>query len=199
MNNMILDGTLPTVQPREMLSSPVPLTRVGFKAQLAAQSQTAVAFEALDAEHKRWALAYLAGSGLLRSLYPIVHLSGADLRGANLSEVRLSDTFLVGVSLVEADLSGSRLSFTDLRKANLERADLTSAVLRKANLSGANLSEANLEQADLEEATLIGADLSNANLSIAVGITNEELDQQAASLKGATMPNGQKYEDWLKS
>jgi hypothetical protein len=30
-------------------------------------------------------------------------------------------------------------------------------------------------------------------------IANEELNQQAKSLKGATMPDGQKYEDWLKS
>jgi hypothetical protein len=29
-------------------------------------------------------------------------------------------------------------------------------------------------------------------------ITNEELEQQAASLEGATVPDGQKYEDWLK-
>ncbi len=43
------------------------------------------------------------------------------------------------------------------------------------------------------------ADLSGANLSEALGITNEELEQQAESLEGATMPNGQKYEDWLKS
>ena len=46
---------------------------------------------------------------------------------------------------------------------------------------------------------LSGADLRNANLSDASGITNEELEQQASSLKGATMPNGQKYEDWIKS
>jgi hypothetical protein len=32
-----------------------------------------------------------------------------------------------------------------------------------------------------------------------MGVTNEQLQQQAASLKGATMPDGQKYEDWLKS
>jgi hypothetical protein len=41
--------------------------------------------------------------------------------------------------------------------------------------------------------------LSGADLSGAEGITNEELDQQAASLKGTTMPDGQMYEDWLKS
>jgi hypothetical protein len=41
--------------------------------------------------------------------------------------------------------------------------------------------------------------LSGADLSYAEGITNEELEQQAASLEGATMPNGQRYQDWLKS
>ncbi len=32
-----------------------------------------------------------------------------------------------------------------------------------------------------------------------LGVKNEDLQQQAATLQGATMPNGQKYEDWLKS
>jgi uncharacterized protein YjbI with pentapeptide repeats len=50
-----------------------------------------------------------------------------------------------------------------------------------------------LTDTDLSDATPKGADLSEAR-----GITNEELKQQASSLKGATMPNGQKYEDWLK-
>ena len=43
------------------------------------------------------------------------------------------------------------------------------------------------------------ADLRGANLSEALGITNEELERQAASLEGATMINGQKYEEWRKS
>jgi hypothetical protein len=34
---------------------------------------------------------------------------------------------------------------------------------------------------------------------VADWITNEELEHQAKSLEGATMPNGQKYESWLKS
>jgi uncharacterized protein YjbI with pentapeptide repeats len=188
MNNMILDGTLPTVPPRQMLSSSVQLNRAEFKAQLAAQSHTAMAFQALDAEHKTFALIYLAGSGLLWSFYPFVHLRGANLRRMNLSEAPLSDTYLAGVSLVETDLSGSYLSFTDLQGANLERADLTSATLRKANLSGANLSEANLSNAYLREANLSGAE----------GLTEEQL-AAAQTLQGATMPNGQKYDDWLKS
>ena len=43
------------------------------------------------------------------------------------------------------------------------------------------------------------ADLSGANLSGTKGITNEQLEQQAKSLEGAIMPDGQKYEDWIKS
>jgi hypothetical protein len=83
-------------------------------------------------------------------------------------------------------------------------ADLPEAKLRMAKLSGADLSRTDLSGADLSNAALSLADLSNANLyradlTSADGITNEELEQQAASLEGATMPNGQKYEDWLKS
>jgi hypothetical protein len=40
--------------------------------------------------------------------------------------------------------------------------------------------------------------LGGACLGGAAGMTHEELEQQAKSLKGATMPNGQKYEDWIK-
>jgi uncharacterized protein YjbI with pentapeptide repeats len=41
------------------------------------------------------------------------------------------------------------------------------------------------------------ADLSLANLSnTTLTLTNEELEPGAASLEGATMPNGQKCEDW---
>jgi hypothetical protein len=31
------------------------------------------------------------------------------------------------------------------------------------------------------------------------GESNEELQQQAASPEGATMPDGQKYEEWVES
>jgi hypothetical protein len=44
--------------------------------------------------------------------------------------------------------------------------------------------------------------LSGTNLTRAVltnaGVNEEQLEQ-ATFLEGATMPNGQKYEDWLKS
>jgi len=84
----------------------------------------------------------------------------------------------------------------------LRGADLRDAYLRKANLIGANLREAYLSGAEL-----YGTNLSRAILGEAKGITNEKLEQQTNFLKGAietsflegaTMPNGQKYEDWLK-
>ena len=71
--------------------------------------------------------------------------------------------------------------------------DLTGAELR-----GIDLRAANLSGADLSDVYLTGADLSGADLEGAEGITMEELERQAKSLEGATRPNGQKYEDWLK-
>ena len=66
-------------------------------------------------------------------------------------------------------------------------------------LGGADLSGAELFGADLSGADLNTADLKGATLGNAKGVTNQELEQKAKSLEGATMPNGQKYEDWLKS
>ena len=45
---------------------------------------------------------------------------------------------------------------------------------------------------DLRGANLSGADLEGTN------VTDAQL-ARCRTLKGATMPNGQKYEDWLKS
>jgi hypothetical protein len=87
-----------------------------------------------------------------------------------------------------------------LRRANLQGADLSE---RRAELSESDprgsLVVTNLVAADLEDADLKDVDLTGANLEGAEGVTNEVLEQQAASLEAATMPNGQKYEDWIKS
>jgi uncharacterized protein YjbI with pentapeptide repeats len=72
--------------------------------------------------------------------------------------------------------------------------------LDEARLPGADLIGADLIGARLNGVDLNGADLSGADLSYAQGMSNEELEkQQVSSFEGATMPNGQKYEDWLKS
>ena len=151
----------------------------GDEVRTLARARTLTVLRRLDGERKARVMQFLYEAGLIR-------------KDANL------------VDLKEADLHGALLSDADLSGANLSDAHLSQAYLVKANLGRANLDGANLAYANLSEANLIGADLSraildNANLSGAEGITNEELEQQAASLKGATMPNGQKYEDWLKS
>jgi hypothetical protein len=76
---------------------------------------------------------------------------------------------------------------------------LSEIALSHATLSDAFLHSADLYKADLSDADLSGAFLSGADLTGAEGITNEELEQQAATLDRATMPDGQMYEDWLKS
>jgi uncharacterized protein YjbI with pentapeptide repeats len=126
------------------------------------------------------------------------YLNYADLIDADLSGADLSSAYLVETKLISADLSKADLSEAYLIGAYLGDADLSKADLSDTDLSNAQLRFAKLIDADLSGADLSGADLSGANLSTVEGITGEELDDQA-SLEGATMPNGQKYEDWLKS
>jgi uncharacterized protein YjbI with pentapeptide repeats len=193
-----------------------------------AQARTSTAILRLDAEHNESVTHFLIDSGLaVRSEASArllrgstlshaklsgAHLPNADLGDADLSGADLSNALLLNANLIVADLSGAALSNALLDNADLV-ADLSNADLSGASLLGADLSDGNLFSADLREANLlganlIGADLSeanlnganleNANLVGANGITNAELEQQAVSLVGTDMPNGQKYEDWLK-
>jgi uncharacterized protein YjbI with pentapeptide repeats len=174
-------------------------------------------------------LRFLSESGLLRKgtnfwEEPVVSIQGADLRRAD-----LRGTDLKNADLHLARLNGSELFRANLNNADLRLADLSGASLRNVTMCGADLSGADLSKANLREANLSNgkvyydnpqnvrmmgdlfgedlqselterlAPLSGADLSGARGVDNEELDQQASSLEGATMPNGQKYEDWLKS
>ena len=153
--------------------------------------------------------ANLDGANLSDANLRWAHLSNASLFQADLSDADLSWAFLIDANLNEATLRDANLNNTDLYSAflpgvDLSAANLNNADLRDALLDGATLRDANLSDANLRDATLrplvdlSAANLNNANLSGVKGITNEELDQQAASLKGATMPNGQKYKDWIK-
>jgi hypothetical protein len=133
-----------------------------------ARARTLTALPRLDGGRQARVVKFLHESSLITKDRTIVDLEGADLRGADLSEARLRD---------------ANLSFVDLSGADLSRAVLSRANLNGADLTGAWLTRANLEGADLREANLIGA--FQANL------------QSAGFLENATMPNGQKYEDWL--
>jgi uncharacterized protein YjbI with pentapeptide repeats len=157
--------------------------------------------------------ANLSATNLRRAVLDAADLRGAELRDADLSEAKLSAANLPSAQLDGADLREANLHAANLLRANLSEADLTGAYLhaanlhkvdlsgadlRKANLSLANLRNAFLRHADLRKADLRDADLREANmsgadLSGAVGITNEELEQKAFSLEGATMPDGSKH------
>jgi len=103
---------------------------------------------------------------------------------------------------VTKDDNAISLKNADLHAVDWSQADLRGADLRGVNLSGANLSGAIFSSIIYvprafggtivipNRADLSGADLSGANLRGAQGITNEELEEQAKSLKGATMPDG---------
>lgn len=144
-------------------------------------------------------------------------LTLADLRGADLSRADLSHVDLTLANLLPYDEQGSaRWSLHNLGKTidpnkedfrprkqlvgtNLREAILIEAQLCDAWLGGADLRGAKVRSADLTGAQLKGADLSYADLEGARGITTEELERQAHSLEGTTMPDGQKYEEWLKA
>jgi uncharacterized protein YjbI with pentapeptide repeats len=169
----------------------------------------------------------LKRANLSRANLSYAYLVGADLTGANLQNTDLWDkTRLYGATLVRADLRGAELmgQDIDLTNANLEEADLRGAILGEAS----DPIDANLEEADLREAVhdhptysptryyaqsgkafaisvgdltwepcLQGTNLKGANLHYAK-LSGKRL-AECKSLEGATMPNGQKYEEWLKT
>lgn len=140
-------------------------------------------------------------------------ISQLDLSYADLSELDLSNIDLSGL-----DLRGANLTQTNLSSANLSQANLGSANLYQANLSSTNLYQADLSKANLEgthqkytlaegiihvlsdiPVTLINRDdIREIDLSESENLTAEQL-AQTASLEGATMPDGTKYdEEWEK-
>jgi uncharacterized protein YjbI with pentapeptide repeats len=179
--------------------------------QTLARARTATVIQRLDADRNQNVIRFLTEANLTGdgqssiSLLAEADLQGARLEGVDLSTIDLNGAILGGANLSEANLSEANLSGANLSGANLNGANLIGANLSEANLSGANLSGAfldgadlsyaDLTDADLSDADLFGADLSDADLSYAdlsgvEGVTTEMREQQAKSLRGATMPDG---------
>jgi uncharacterized protein YjbI with pentapeptide repeats len=167
-----------------------------------ARARTLAVLREADKDQKRTMVSFLAESGLAGGMGgadPVVSLANANLTEADLAQV----DYLQGADLTEADLSNAfimkELDEASLTRAQLDGADLTDVLLRRAylndaDLSNANLKRADLREADLEDANLEGADLSGADLEGATGVTVEELEEQAASLEAATMPDGTEHD-----
>jgi uncharacterized protein YjbI with pentapeptide repeats len=146
-----------------------------------ARGQTLTVLQEVDGNGKGSLLTFLQGAGLIGTENPAVALTEAHLQG---------------VTLLRADLPGANLQGANLQEASLQDADLYGANLQDAWLYGANLQGANLQEANLQGASLYRANLQEANLQGAKVTDNLLADTQ--SLRGATMPDGQKYKDWLK-
>src|SRR5215208_1167641 len=173
-----------------------------------------------------FAMLDLSGANLSGANLNEANLGRTILRAANLSRAHLNDATLDQTFLDEADLSyanlnyaklraaslrgvslfGAHLDLANLRGAQLPETNLDTVTLIAADLSGAVLSGANLTHANLHRANLTGTNLSGANLSGVILQGPEPIDDatiqaqlERATLKDATMPNGQQYEDWLKS
>jgi hypothetical protein len=162
---------------------PVYRAQMGDSLSTVARAWTLAVLPRLDSDRKRIVVRFLYGAHLITGTH-----KGKDVpskRGI--------------VSLSDADLHRA-----DLRSAILYGADLSEAKLGGANMDGANLRgailvDADLRNTDLRNAELHGANLRNADLNGAEHISNQELYQQAGTLEGSTMPDGQKYEEWIKS
>jgi uncharacterized protein YjbI with pentapeptide repeats len=147
---------------------------------------------------------FLYESDLITKDHIVVDLMGANLAAANLTEANLK-----GANLREAYLARANLMIAKLSEADLGDTELFGANLDRAELDGANLSEAVLmgdeggipmPGASLDPLTYTlgsdgpkNADLREADLTDAY--VSEEQLRAAKSLKGATMPNGQMFED----
>jgi uncharacterized protein YjbI with pentapeptide repeats len=146
----------------------------------------------------------------------IANLSGADLSGAILSFATLAFANLNGANLSGAQLApplGHLIIQEDQLPDTLKRKLGEVPFLGAAKNDGVNSLNALEEERERERyatrvtmreverfgVELSGADLTGTNLRGAKGDIHGSLVARAKSLEGATMPNGQKYEEWVKS
>jgi len=132
-------------------------------------------------------------SGLIRQLGSSVNAeakrAGEELRAMGW----LFDGSAEGAMLVKADLREAYLARGKLDRARLFRADLRGASLTRASLRGAKMNGADLSEADMTLADLTGANMPGVNLTGAKNVS-EEMLCVLRGLKGATMPDGSRYD-----
>jgi uncharacterized protein YjbI with pentapeptide repeats len=173
---------------RLMLEADLRNSRPSDEVRLIAEARTKTILGGLrvhsgwqESYHKRDVLEFLYATRLIAKDNPVINMNAANLIRANLNWLDLTGANLSGAPLLGATLQGTTLLDADLSKNDLKEADLTGANLTIADLSGAFLTD---------------ADLTGADLTGAVTLSREQV-KACRSLKGATMPNGQKYEEWL--
>jgi uncharacterized protein YjbI with pentapeptide repeats len=154
------------------------------EARTLARARTLTVLARLDPSRKADVMQFLVEAELVQKVEgsePIISLEGASLRGADLSDAGPS----------APTLSEQSEQFQAAQEA-LEEAGASPRAARAGARYAIQESSAFQVGADLSGADLSDADLSGANLRDARGVTDEQLDQ-AASLEGATMPDGSKH------
>ena len=126
----------------------------------------------------------LSGANLERASLWRANLHEADLTAINLKGAYLDNAILTSVSTIGADMSRAKLSGAILKD------NLFTAKAKEAWLIGTNLENVHfvLEPEDLEEAAMMNAKLKGSR-----GLTDEILER-IDSLRGATMPDGSRYD-----
>jgi hypothetical protein len=195
-----LDGMSHLLTEKDLLSHKA---EPGDRLSSVARAWTLTVLPRLDGDRKARVVQFLYEAGLIAKDRPVLDLSEADLSEASLGGANLSGTNLSGTNLLGANLGLTLVKVDDVGGLKLPgplgRHILLGANLSGADLMGADLRAAHLATADLSGADLSGADLSGANLGRVKGFTNGELVEQTDLLDGATMPNTQKYEEWLET
>jgi uncharacterized protein YjbI with pentapeptide repeats len=192
-------------------------SKEGSKVRTLARARTLTVLGRLDSDRKRNLLRFLYEAELIDKESPVLDLAEANFAETDLSGMLLSNASLDGANLARSNLTVARLDGADLSGASLEGTELEFRLLKDADLTGAllstkgidapkgisaqairqfqevevaDLSGADLSDADLSGANLNDTDLEDANLEDAKGRTKGELELQAKSLEGATMPDG---------
>jgi uncharacterized protein YjbI with pentapeptide repeats len=182
---------------------PLRQSKAGDEVRTLANARTVTILRRLDSSRNRDVLHFLREARLVPSnrydfQEHIVTLEASNLSHADLAGVNVDSFHLQGTDFSGADLTDAYLAWSFLRNARLKGANMQGADLHgDTDLSEADLRDTDLSGANLRGATLTNADLRGANLTNAEGLSEEQLTE-VKSLEGATMPNGQKYEDWLK-
>jgi uncharacterized protein YjbI with pentapeptide repeats len=201
MGQLLLDKETQLLHPEE-----------GDDARTLARAWTLTVLPRLDGLRKRSVVQFLYEARLITKDTVALDLREANLNFANLNGANLTGVNLRGVSLTKAKMNDTKLGQADLSDTMMFGANLLMAKLRRADMRRAVLMSENTDSIPLprlsatsnyvlhspgpKNADLSGADLRGVDLTDAY--VSEEQLRSAASLEGATMPNGLKHEEWLK-
>lgn len=120
-------------------------------------------------------------------------LSGSNCSNANLDQAKLFDAVIQNSTLENTTFRNADMNGADLSNSDLTRTNFEGARLHHCNFRDACLRDANLQETHLNGVNFDGADLSGTNLYKVVYVNPSRLGR-ASKLRGATMPDGTRYD-----